>query len=292
MWFKPLEGSNIRKIILDSENNLVAFTQRDSRIYKINSATGETIWERNVADSVQHITNLYDLGVDQLNNVIVTGNNSNNNANIQIKKLSSSGEELWFTEYNSQEDLNDLPTALALDSENNIYITGTAADSISKTYVIKLSTEGDLIWEYTLSEVSYEQQYLWPIIVRDSSLFIGGSLYDYLTKSNIFIMKLDQTIGTGINEKFFNPYSYTLSQNYPNPFNPSTVISYRLPVTSNVSLKVYDVLGNEIATLVNEEKPAGEYEVEFNAAKLPSGIYFYKLEAGSFSETKKMILMK
>jgi hypothetical protein len=95
---------------------------------------------------------------------------------------------------------------------------------------------------------------------------------------------------------------FKLEQNYPNPFNPRTVISYRLPVTSHVTLKVYDILGNEIATLVNEEKPAGEYEVEFsaiggsgfggNAYNLPSGVYFYLLKAGSFVETKKMLLLK
>ena len=89
-----------------------------------------------------------------------------------------------------------------------------------------------------------------------------------------------------------NPTSFSLEQNYPNPFNPSTQIQYRVASVSNVSLKVYDVLGNEVATLVNEEKPAGTYEVKFDAAELSSGIYFYKLQAGSFSETKKMILMK
>lgn len=88
------------------------------------------------------------------------------------------------------------------------------------------------------------------------------------------------------------PKSYSISQNYPNPFNPSTTIRFQLPNSSIVNLKVYDVLGNEIVTLVNEEKPVGEYEVEFNAAGLSSGIYFYKLNAGSFVETKKMILMK
>jgi photosystem II stability/assembly factor-like uncharacterized protein len=92
---------------------------------------------------------------------------------------------------------------------------------------------------------------------------------------------------------------YQLLQNYSNPFNPSTVISYRLPVTSYVTLKVYDALGNEVATLVNEEKPAGEYEIEFNLTShsgevrnLTSGIYFYQLRAGDFVQTKKMILLK
>ncbi len=94
-----------------------------------------------------------------------------------------------------------------------------------------------------------------------------------------------------------------LSQNYPNPFNPSTVIRYQLPVTSQISIKVYDILGNEVATLVDEFKPAGSYEVEFNtsssAGDLASGVYVYRLQtapsAGSgqaFTETKKMVLLR
>ena len=89
-----------------------------------------------------------------------------------------------------------------------------------------------------------------------------------------------------------SPEEFSLEQNYPNPFNPSTSIQYRVSSISNVSLKVYDVLGNEVAILVNEEKPAGSYEVKFDAAGLSSGIYFYKLQTGSLVETKKMILLK
>jgi photosystem II stability/assembly factor-like uncharacterized protein len=88
------------------------------------------------------------------------------------------------------------------------------------------------------------------------------------------------------------PNNFLVSQNYPNPFNPTTTIIYQLPEISFVTIKVYDVLGKEIATLVNEEKPVGNYEVEFNGNELTSGIYFYQLRAGSFMETKKMILLK
>ncbi len=86
--------------------------------------------------------------------------------------------------------------------------------------------------------------------------------------------------------------SFKLEQNYPNPFNPSTTISWQLPVDAFVSLKVYDILGNEVASLMNEEKPAGIYAVEFDASTLSSGTYFYRLEAGNFVETRKMILLK
>ena len=81
-------------------------------------------------------------------------------------------------------------------------------------------------------------------------------------------------------------------QNYPNPFNPSTIISFKLPEQTNVELKIYDVLGNEVATLVNENRPAGSYEVEWNASNLPSGVYIYQLVAGTNTQIKKMLLLK
>jgi photosystem II stability/assembly factor-like uncharacterized protein len=85
---------------------------------------------------------------------------------------------------------------------------------------------------------------------------------------------------------------FMLEQNFPNPFNPSTKIKYSIPQSSNVVIKVFDILGNEIETLVNEEKQVGIYEVEFNAVRFPSRVYFYQLKAGSFVETKKMLLLK
>ena len=88
------------------------------------------------------------------------------------------------------------------------------------------------------------------------------------------------------------PTKFLLSQNYPNPFNPSTKIKYSVPQVSQVQIKVFDVLGNEIETLVNEEKPVGTYEITWYAEGLPSGVYFYQIKAGSFVETKKMVLMK
>jgi hypothetical protein len=88
------------------------------------------------------------------------------------------------------------------------------------------------------------------------------------------------------------PQEFSLNQNYPNPFNPTTIISWQLPVSGHVSLKVYDIIGNEVATLVNEEKPAGNYEISFDASGLSSGVYFYKLTSGNFIKTKKMILLR
>jgi hypothetical protein len=107
--------------------------------------------------------------------------------------------------------------------------------------------------------------------------------------SNYSPTPVEDSKGLGLKENDF-----ILKQNYPNPFNPSTVISYQLPVNSAIKLKLYDINGNEVATLIDEEKPSGSYNYQFSIVnnQLPSGIYFYKLVTGNFSDSKKMILIK
>ena len=97
---------------------------------------------------------------------------------------------------------------------------------------------------------------------------------------------------TEVNNNNIELNSFKLSQNYPNPFNPSTTINFVVPYQTRVTLKIYNVLGSEVATLVNEEKPAGSYNVTFNAGNLASGVYFYQLKAGNFISTKKLMLVK
>ena len=88
------------------------------------------------------------------------------------------------------------------------------------------------------------------------------------------------------------PKGFSLSQNYPDPFNPTTTISFTIPTRSSVSLKIFDILGREVATIVSQELPAGTYSRQWNAAKMSSGIYFYRLQAGSFTQTKRLVLLK
>ncbi|MCH7963543.1 MAG: T9SS type A sorting domain-containing protein [Bacteroidetes bacterium] len=135
------------------------------------------------------------------------------------------------------------------------------------------------------------------ILNGDTILNFPTNTYDGLAPDMGFI---ESPYPLGINEGLNQPKKFILSQNYPNPFNPTTKIKFTIPSvgtsrysgTVSVQLKVYDVLGNEVATLVNENKPAGSYEVEFDGTDLISGIYFYRIEAGSFIKTKKMILIK
>ncbi|MFB3056072.1 MAG: T9SS type A sorting domain-containing protein, partial [Ignavibacteriaceae bacterium] len=106
------------------------------------------------------------------------------------------------------------------------------------------------------------------------------------------VAEFDFGVVSGIEDEFVQPDDFILFQNYPNPFNPTTKIQYAVSKRQFISLNVYDVLGNLIVTLVNEEKPSGTYEVEFDASNLPSGVYMYRLTAGNFSSSKKLLLLK
>lgn len=97
---------------------------------------------------------------------------------------------------------------------------------------------------------------------------------------------------TSISDKNNIPLAFELEQNYPNPFNPSTTIKYTIPTSGHVTLKVFDMLGREVTTLVNESKPTGEYEIEFDAANLTSGVYFYQLKTSSSVITKKLMVVR
>jgi hypothetical protein len=108
--------------------------------------------------------------------------------------------------------------------------------------------------------------------------------------NNFIINVIDQP--TGSIDKIILPAQFVLEQNYPNPFNPTTMLSFVISQSSFVSLKVFDVIGKEMATLINEEKPAGNYEIQFDASGLSSGIYYYRLEANGYSKTNKMVLLK
>ncbi|NNG26803.1 MAG: T9SS type A sorting domain-containing protein [Ignavibacteriaceae bacterium] len=118
--------------------------------------------------------------------------------------------------------------------------------------------------------------------------------YDAADKSPVLIDSLQLVISvTGVENEFSGSIdSYNLFNAFPNPFNPNTTIKYQIPELSIVTLKVYDMLGNEIETMVDEEKSIGTYAIEFDATSLPSGIYFYQLQTPNFTQTKKMILLK
>ncbi len=125
-----------------------------------------------------------------------------------------------------------------------------------------------------------------------AEVFFNNKFWSYNEGNNSISIYNLTAVGVEENNILSFPSDFSLSQNYPNPFNPSTIISFDISIQTNVLLKIYDLLGNEVATLVNEVKPVGSYNVEFNASDLASGIYYYTLNARDFHQTKKLILLK
>ena len=142
--------------------------------------------------------------------------------------------------------------------------------------------------EYAYCEIWYNKNWMsgdGDIVFQNPDGFIIGFITNNVSAYYSNVVSVDENENIRISH-------YSLSQNYPNPFNPSTFIEYKIPESNFVEIKIYDVLGKEIMTLVNGYKSEGIYKVQFNTDNLPSGVYLYRIKAGNFSETKKMILMR
>jgi hypothetical protein len=146
-----------------------------------------------------------------------------------------------------------------------------------------LSTNNGTSW--TEVNAGLTNTSVWAFAVSGTNLFAGTS------GGGVWRRQLSEMI-TDVEELNPLPTEFSLGQNYPNPLNPSTKIKYSIPKSSQVSLKIFNTLGEEIETLVNEEKPVGTYELNWNASNLPSGVYFYRIQTGDFVQTRKMILLK
>ena len=197
-------------------------------------------------------------------------------------------------------ELNVLPLKVNFDSTlvNNatsqeIYIANSGnATLVVDSIVISnsrfiLNNNNFSIQPYSYNKVLLE---FYPDSLKNYSAML--TVYSNVGNKEIVVTGIGTDNTVNVQDQNLTPLAFTLEQNYPNPFNPSTIISFKLPEQTNVELKVYDVLGNEVATLVNEIKPAGNYEAEWDASNLPSGVYIYQLRAGTYTQMKKMILLK
>ena len=159
----------------------------------------------------------------------------------------------------------------------------------SDAHVVKYDNSGNFIWRAD-GYSEYQDHPTDMIIDNNMNVFMSSGAGNPIEGFRLTVVKFGQT-NVGITNNSI-PVKFSLSQNYPNPFNPSTNIQFDIQRQGLVSLKVYDFLGREIKTLVNESLQAGSYESTFDATELSSGIYFYRLDADGFTETKKMILLK
>jgi hypothetical protein len=265
-------------------------------------ADGDSLWAHTYRES--WINSIYDLIITSDNGYAYCGAATIGNwrIDLMIGKTDSEGNELWYHEYRTDVD----PSQTAVTHEaTSIKQTGDNAYLVCgiKNYVqndvsyrnpliLKADDTGDSIWLHN----NYDQiggAGLWSLELMNDGSFVvaGGTSPPGIGWTDALLAKLD--LATGIDDDAVNlPGEFALLQNYPNPFNISTVISYELNHDTFVKLDIYDILGRSIKTLVDAKQPAGIHHVAWDAGGLVSGSYFYKLKAGDYNESKKMLLIK
>lgn len=247
----------------------------------------------------------FSAAVDLFGNVYVTGWSALNNVgDIATIKYNSNGILQWVQRYNGSAYGDDISYSLALDDSCNLFVAGTSAviPYNNNLIVIKYNSTGIQQWlqSYNGTGNGYDAAYS-LCLDNFGNVYATGFSYGNGSGYDIVTIKYSQTIGISLISNDV-PNDFKLFQNYPNPFNPTTKIKFSIPNNSPsfmigrqgglTTLKIYDILGGEVATLVNEKLQPGTYEAEFYSTNYPSGVYFYKLEAGNFSKTNKMILIK
>jgi uncharacterized delta-60 repeat protein len=259
------------------------------------SSNGQQLWVQRYNDPFSSIDKGRSIAVGNSGSVYVTGESVYTAGyDYATIKYSSSGVQQWITRYNGPANNDDKASTLVIDNLENIYVTGSSLNIPSGTntdcVTVKYDSSGVQQWLQTYNGPANGNDYGHFIAIDNyMNVFVSGSSGGI--GSDIATIKYSQLVGINpVSSEI--PVNYNLSQNYPNPFNPATNIKFQIPKTGFVKLIVYDIIGSEIAKLVNEQLSSGVYEVEWNAMKYPSGVYYYKLTSGEYTETKKMILIK
>lgn len=260
------------------------------------SSLGVFQWVKTYNGNANLVDKAVSIDVDGTGYIYVTGYtfNTATASDFTTIKYNTSGNSLWVQNYNGTGNSTDAATDIFVDGSGNSYTTGYSAGSGSgyDYATVKYNANGVQQWA---------QRYNGPANGPDSpsDVFVDNTGNVYVTGNSVGIgtfvdyatVKYSQTTGiepiSGI-----IPDKFNLSQNYPNPFNPTTNIEFSLPVSGNVKISVYDMLGKEVSVLANQFMQAGTYKSDFDANSLPSGTYFYRIETEGFTDTKKMMLIK
>lgn len=234
--------------------------------------------------------------LDPAANVYITGNSAGvgSGDDYCTIKYNSGGVQQWVARYSGAGTSNDYCNWVAPDANGNVYVTGIVGDgglNPQNIVTIGYNSAGVQQWVQTYNGTGNEFDSGNSLAVdNQGNVYVtGGS--DNVNNTDFITIKYSSTIGLQqVTTEI--PSKLSLEQNYPNPFNPVTKIRFNVPAAQNIVIKIYSAAGSEMTTLVNEYLNAGSYESSFNASSYPSGVYFYKLISGSFTETRKMILIK
>jgi hypothetical protein len=260
---------------------------------------GDSSWVKRYNGTGNGYEEPADIKTDNSGNVFITGTTSKTGLFGYVYgtvKYSPSGMQEWVQQYAGPSNYGKA-SALAVDNSGCAYVTGQSIGTGTgfEFATIKYNPSGSQVWVKAYNNIAMAGD-------GASSIFVDASGFVYVTgysegisnnvnTSDFATIKYSQSTGiTPLSTEI--PGKYSLSQNYPNPFNPATDLEFRIADFGFVSLIIYDISGREIAVLVNEHLKAGTYKYTWDASHLNSGIYFYRLTAGNFSETKKAILIK
>ena len=310
IWEKALIDTSINieaiKTIVDKNGNFYSISsQRDfgNTVYyltKLNK-NGNILWNTNFIFKTDFFGSPINLIVNQSDQIRIIGtyqywDGSTTNENGTFTALYDSSGKLYRYEQQIIDMTIQNYASPKFDEEENIYIPLTVVSPNTYTDILLAKINNEDLLEYEIvyshnNDPTLIENATDIYLVGDDDFVIAGTVSGIVEPANILTLRYGANI-TSIISTQNTIELYFLNQNFPNPFNPVTVIKYQLPENLKVQIRVYDVLGNEVAELVNEEKSAGTYEVRFDAGNLASGVYLYKLQAGSFVETKKMILIK
>jgi len=217
--------------------------------------------------------------------------NEEDDIDYYLIKTDLMGDTIWTKKSGYQGD--DFGFSLQQTSDNGFIICGKIDTSFSDDmFIAKTDAYGDSMWSMTINGYHIWDDAAYCIRqTTDNCYVMTGAISAYNSNRQVYLCKLapDQT---SINYNYFSPDKYNLVQNYPNPFNASTTISFSLSEPQFITLKIYDLLGREVQTLVDEQKQAGTHQAIWNAENAVSGMYFYKISAGDYTETRKMVLLK
>lgn len=300
------------RVIRDDLNNIYiigttqGITNEDNFVTLKYDQYGNKLWEAIYDGDANGQDYGYDIAFDNNWYVIVTGASERlgDGSDFTTIKYSSNGVSQWVSRFSHANSTQNIPLKLAVDNLNNIFVTGTATfittyDDISS---VKYNNNGNLIWSYKFNG-NFNGNDFPSAIVADLSnnIYITGATIEENFNNLITTLKFTQPIGiTPIISQI--PSQFSLSQNYPNPFNPATKIKFQIPLLRGVDaegsrgvfvqLSIHDILGREVTVSVNDKLAPGTYEIDWDASAFPSGVYFYTITSGEYSETRKMVLLK
>ncbi len=301
----PAHGTDVvRKMVLGYNSSIFLTgysdgtgTDYDYLTVRYNAA-GFIQWSKRYNGPVNGEDHAVSLAVDDIGNTYVTGySESNLGYDYATVKYSLNGTFQWLKREDGSNASDDYAGDIAVDDDGDIYVTGKfkKADDNYLMATVKYSSSGSQKWvkKYNVSGKVSEGR---NIFVDGSGNIIIGGMSDQSGSGHgwheqFLVVKYTQSRYVIVNRVGI-PNTFSLSQNYPNPFNPVTKISFSIPNNSYTKLTVYDISGKLVAELVNGELDAGTYNIDFDASHLASGTYFYRIETGSFTEVKKMILIK